>query len=241
MRKLNRRNFLTGTAATAFSLAAWRNAHGANDAVRIGVVGCGGRGGAHIGAYAGTDKSGGPKISNVRLVALCDADSDHLNSDAAKLDKQNLKVDKYADMRKLLEDKNIDAISIATPNHQHSIQSIWAMQAGKDVYCEKPISHNVWEGRKVVEVQQKTGRICATGTQCRSSTGLAEAIKFVQEGNLGKIQHVRGLCYKSRPSIGHVEGAQPIPKSVDYDIWCGPARMLPLKRSKLHYDWHWVR
>ncbi|HLX62819.1 MAG TPA: Gfo/Idh/MocA family oxidoreductase [Planctomycetota bacterium] len=244
MSKFTRRTFLTGTVATAASLATWRRAYGANDAVRVAVVGCGGRGKAHIDEYSGTDKGGSPKVPGVRIVALCDCDEDHLNAEAGKLDKKGIKVDKYTDLRKLLEDKNIDAISIATPNHQHSLQAIWAMLAGKDVYCEKPISHNVWEGRKVVEVQKKTGRICATGTQCRSSVGLMEAIKWVQDGNLGKIQHVRGLCYKYRPSIGHVDGPQPIPKGLagaGYDIWCGPAKTTqPLMRKNLHYDWHWV-
>ncbi len=152
----------------------------------------------------------------------------------------SLKVETYTDLRKLLENKDIDAISIATPNHQHSIQAIWAMQAGKDVYCEKPISHNVWEGRKVVEAAAALNKICAAGTQSRSNPGLHEAVQFLHEGKLGKIVHVRGLCYKPRMSIGKVSGEQPIPKTVDYEQWCGPAGHLPLTRKKLHYDWHWV-
>lgn len=228
-----RRSFLKGSLAAGFSLAAWRNAYGANEAIRVAVVGFNGRGTAHIDGFM--------KCTDARLVALCDCDSAVLEKQAAKLDKdKNLKVEKYADMRKMLESKDIDAVSIATPNHQHSIMSIWAIQAGKDVYCEKPISHNVWEGRRVVEAAAASGRIVAAGTQSRSNPGMQEAVKYVQEGKLGKIIYVRGLCYKHRPSIGPKVPNQPIPKSVDYDLWCGPAQKLPLTRQKLHYDWHWV-
>ena len=232
MNMLTRRNFMTGAAATAFSLAAWQRAHDANANIRVAVVGTGGRGAAHIDGYT--------KLKGVQLVALCDVDSEHVDAAADKLDKKSIKVEKYTDFRKLLENKDIDAISIATPNHQHSIQTIWAMQAGKDVYCEKPISHNVWEGRKVVEAAAANGRICASGTQSRSNPGMIEAVKYIQDGKLGKIQYVRGLCYKRRASIGKVDGPQTPPKTVDYDQWCGPARMVPLTRKKLHYDWHWV-
>jgi len=236
MKNVTRRNFLTGSIAAGISLAAWQRAHGANEDIRIAVVGTGGRGGAHIDGYAGEKQ----KISGVRLVALCDVDSAHVDEHAAKLDKRGIKVEKYTDYRKLLDNKDIDAISIATPNHQHSLQAIWAMQAGKDVYCEKPVSHNVWEGRKVVEAQTISGKICAAGTQSRSNPGLIEAVKYIQDGKLGKIQYARGLCYKRRASIGKVEGPQMPPKTVDYEQWCGPAGHLPLTRKKLHYDWHWV-
>ena len=232
MNKITRRNFMTGAAATAFSLSAWQRAHGANENIRIAVVGTGGRGAAHIDGYT--------KLKGVQLVALCDVDSEHVDAAADKLEKKSIKVEKYTDYRKLLANKDIDAISIATPNHQHSIQAIWAMQAGKDVYCEKPISHNVWEGRKVVEAAASSGKICASGTQSRSNPGMIESVKYIQDGKLGKIQYVRGLCYKRRASIGKVDGPQTPPKTLDYDQWCGPARMLPLTRKKLHYDWHWV-
>ena len=238
MSKLTRRHFLTGSAAAAFSLSAWQRAYGANEAIRVAVVGTGGRGQDHIQGYSGNAKKSG--LPGVRLVALCDVDTDHLDKSALELDKRNVKVDKYGDFRKMLENKEIDAISIATPNHQHSLQAIWAMQAGKDVYCEKPISHNVWEGRKVVEAAEASGKVVACGTQSRSNPGLQEAVKFIQDGKLGKILYVRGLCYKRRASIGKVDGPQMPPKTIDYDQWCGPARTLPLTRKKLHYDWHWV-
>ncbi|MEI6231643.1 MAG: Gfo/Idh/MocA family oxidoreductase [Planctomycetota bacterium] len=237
MRNVTRRSFITGAAASAFSLAAWQRAHGANEDMRVAVVGTGGRGGAHISGYA---PEKGEKLKGVRLVALCDVDSLHLDAAAAGLEKRGVKTEKFGNYRKLLESKEVDAISIATPNHQHSIQAIWAMQAGKDVYCEKPISHNVWEGRRVVEAAAVSGKICASGTQSRSNPGMIDAVKFIHDGKLGKIQYVRGLCYKRRASIGKVDGPQMPPKTVDYDQWCGPARMLPLTRKKLHYDWHWA-
>ena len=111
----------------------------------------------------------------------------------------------------MLEDKSIDIISIATPNHWHALAAIWAMQAGKDVYVEKPVSHNVWEGRQIVEAARKYNKICQTGTQSRSNAGMREAIEFVHSGKLGKVSLARGLCYKPRPTIGKVAGAQPIP------------------------------
>jgi predicted dehydrogenase len=150
-------------------------------------------------------------------------------------------VESYTDIRKLLESKNVDAISIATPNHWHSLGTIWSIQAGKDVYVEKPVSHNVSEGRRAVEFARKHEKIVQTGTQSRSSIqGIKAAVAWVREGNLGKIKLARGLCYKRRGSIGKVSGPQPIPANIDYDLWCGPALKLPLMRQKLHYDWHWV-
>jgi len=174
------------------------------------------------------------------LVALCDVDRDVLDREAQKLRNVENPVETYTDVRKLLENKDIDAISTASPNHWHALISIWACQAGKDVYVEKPVSHNVWERRKIVEAARKYGRIVQTGTQSRSNMALREALAWVQAGNLGKIKVARGLCYKRRDSIGKVEGPQPVPASVDYDLWCGPAPKTPLMRKRLHYDWHWV-
>jgi predicted dehydrogenase len=143
-------------------------------------------------------------------------------------------------MRRVFDDRSIDAVCFATPNHWHALGTIWACQAGKDVYVEKPVSHNVSEGRRIVEAARKYKKIVQTGTQCRSSSGIREAVEWVQAGNLGKIKISRGLCYKPRMSIGKVSGPQPIPANIDYDLWCGPAAKLPLMRAKLHYDWHWV-
>jgi predicted dehydrogenase len=143
------------------------------------------------------------------------------------------------DIRKVLDDKNIDIVSIATPNHWHALAAIWALQAGKHVYVEKPVSHNVSEGRRIVEAARKYNRICQTGTQCRSMPGTRQAMAFLHEGKLGKISVARGLCYKARGSIGKVKGPQQIPSTVNYDLWCGPAPNKPLERRSLHYDWHW--
>lgn len=245
--KLNRRQFLKSSALAAASASLWpalsgckttpqRTVHsrirGANEDIRIAVVGFNGRGKDHLKGFSTT--------KGVRIVALCDVDKKVLDSEVAAFDKKNEKVTAYQDIRKLLEDPNVDAISIATPNHWHSLAAIWAVQSGHDVYVEKPVSHNVWEGRQVINAARKYGQIVQTGTQCRSSTGLREAIQWVREGNLGKIKLVRGLCYKRRASIGKTTGPQPVPASIDYDIWTGPAPMEPLRRSKLHYDWHWV-
>jgi len=205
---------------------------GANGDVRLAVIGFRGRGADHIREFG--------ELPGVRIVALCDADRDVLNAGVRRSEGRNAKVEVYTDVRKLLENPNIDAVSVATPNHWHSLMTVWACQAGKDVYVEKPVSHNVWEGRKAVEAARKYGRIVQAGTQNRSDAGLREAIAWLKEGNLGRILLARGLCYKRRKSIGKVAGPTPIPSPVDYDLWTGPAELLPLMRKELHYDWHWV-
>ncbi len=209
---------------------------GANDEVRIAVVGFHGQGGSHISSIESLRKKG----DRVRIVALCDVDSEVLNAGVKKYQDANEKVEGYSDIRRLLENPDIDAVSIATPNHWHALGTIWAVQAGKDVYVEKPVSHNVSEGRRMVEAARKYGRIVQTGTQSRSSQGIREAVAWVREGHLGKILIARALCYKRRASIGKVDAPQPIPASIDYNLWCGPAPMGPLMRKRLHYDWHWV-
>jgi predicted dehydrogenase len=163
-----------------------------------------------------------------------------LDKGVEEFKKRNETVTAYQDVRKLLENKEIDAVSLATPNHWHALGTIWAVQAGKDVYVEKPLSHNLWEGRRVVETARSYGRIVQTGSQCRSSEGLIEAIAWLQAGNLGKIIRARGLCYKRRASIGKADKPLEIPPSIDYDLWCGPAPKEPMMRKRLHYDWHWV-
>ncbi len=205
---------------------------GANSDIRVAVIGLNGRGRDHLSNYL--------KLKGVRVVAVCDADQEVLGRAAAKLKESGGTVATYTDLRKLLENPDIDAVSLATPNHWHSLGTVWAAQAGKDVYVEKPVSHNVFEGRQAVRAARKYQRIVQSGTQCRSSQGLIEAVAWVQSGQLGKIIRARGLCYKRRASIGKVDGPQPIPASVDYDLWCGPAPQEPLLRKHLHYDWHWV-
>jgi predicted dehydrogenase len=142
------------------------------------------------------------------------------------------------DMRRVFDDKNIDAVSIATPNHWHSLATIWAVQAGKDVYVEKPVSHNVSEGRRMVEAARKYGKIVQTGTQCRSHKGIQDAVEFLRAGKLGKIYMAKGLCYKPRGSIGHAADA-PVPEGVDFNLWLGPAPERPFNPNRFHYNWHW--
>lgn len=234
-----RRSFLTQSVAAStgvFYIAknSWAQ-KSPGDTVNVAVIGFGGRGGSHISGYRKLKDEG------VRVAALCDVDSKVLGKGVDAFDKDKLKVTGYTDLRKLLENKDIDAVSIATPNHWHALATIWAVQAGKDVYVEKPVSHCVWEGRQMVKAARKYSKIVQTGTQSRSSVkGIGEAVKWVQAGNLGKILLSRGMCYKRRPSIGKAEGEQPVPDTVDFDLWCGPAPKVPLTRKKLHYDWHWT-
>jgi predicted dehydrogenase len=238
MSLMNRRNFLRKSTLTAgilsLPLASWARMPGPNDEIHVGVVGFGGRGQDHIKGLRDLGKQG------VRIVALCDADKKILGAGVESFSKRNEKVMGYVDVRELLEDKDVDAITIATPNHWHALSTIWAVQAGKDVYVEKPVCHNVFEGGKMVEAARQYGRIVQAGTQSRSSFAIREAVEWVSDGNLGKLLISRGLCYKPRRSIGKVDKPQPIPPEIDYDLWCGPAPQVPLRRKRLHYDWHWV-
>src|SRR6266581_4046586 len=219
--KLDRRSFLKTTIVSATSLSVFPalaaenrkavsaetsasvSVVGANGDVRCAVVGFHGRGQSHIQDLRG--------LKGVRLVALCDVDSKVLERGVASCDSAGQKVQGYTDVRKLLENKDIDVVTFATPNHWHSLGSIWAIQAGKDVYVEKPVSHNVWEGRQLVEAARKHNRIVQTGTQSRSSHGIQQGIDWLREGHLGKIVRAHGLCYKRRASIGKVDGPQTVP------------------------------
>ena len=233
---MNRRTFLTrsalAAAAIGFPASSWAKVKGANDTIRVAVIGFNGRGRDAVDNFS-------RKEMGTRVVALCDVDQKVLDREIEKFKNRGESVTPFQDIRKLLESKEIDVIAIATPNHWHALGAIWGIQAGKDVYVEKPVSHNVWEGRKIVEAARKYKRIVQTGTQCRSSYAIREMVEWVRSGNLGKILVARGTCYKRRPSIGKVSSPQPIPEGIDYDLWCGPAPMKPLMREKLHYDWHW--
>ncbi len=233
---ITRRTFLGSSAAGVAALNLPRSTRlrpiGANDDIRVAVVGIRSRGTAHI--------KGLRKLKGVRVVALCDVDEKVLRREARKFTDRKEQIAAYLDYRELLEDDSIDAVSIATPNHWHALMAIWAIGAGKDVYLEKPVSHNVWEGRKIVEAARKHERIVQTGTQSRSNAGLHAAVDYARGGELGAIEVVRGLCYKPRGSIGKVAGAQDVPGHINYDLWCGPAPKTPLMRKRLHYDWHWV-
>jgi predicted dehydrogenase len=245
MRAIDRRQFLqesliaaglSATAATARAQdekPASRSVPGsANDTLRVAVCGVRGRGMDHVDGFR--------RVPGARVVAICDADANVIGPAMKAVEEHTGQKPKfYQDIRKLLEDPNIDAISIATPNHWHALATIWACQAGKDVYVEKPASHNVSEGRRMVEAAEKHQRIVETGTQCRSHKGIRDAVEFLRSGKLGKIYMAKGLCYKPRGSIGHkLESA--VPAGLDYDLWCGPAEKLPYNENRLHYNWHWM-
>ena len=237
MSAITRRVFLGSTAAAAaVTTLGCRPSAGAaspNQQLRVAVVGLRGRGNDHINQFVA--------LPGVELAALCDVDRNVLEAAKAKaIEAGATDPMTIVDYRDLLARDDIDAVSIATPNHWHALMAVWACQAGKDVYLEKPVSHNVWEGRQIVHAAKKYDRIVQTGTQIRSSPSIQDALAWVNEGHLGEIQLARGLCYKPRQSIGRVEGAQKIDPAVDYDLWCGPAPNKPLMRKRLHYDWHWV-
>ncbi len=233
MKHITRRDFMKSSMAAGFSLALpFSRVRGANDDIRAAVVGFRGHGRTHINAYL--------KIPGVRVVALCDADKDILARGLKESKARNQKIDAYTDVRKLLENKDIDVVSTATPNHWHALLTVWSCQAGKDVCVEKPVSHNIFEGRKMVEAARKYNRIVQADLDLRSNEGLTEAVRYIQQGQLGNIVVVRGFCYKRRISMGKVSGPQKVPESVDYNLWCGPAPFVPLMRKNLHYDWHWV-
>lgn len=198
-----------------------------NETLRVGVIGVRGRGRAHIGAFKG--------MPNVEVAAICDADQSVV--DQARKSVPDAVY--HQDMRALIEDDSLDIIAIATPNHWHSLATIWALQAGKHVYVEKPLSHDVYEGRAVVEIAKASGLVVQHGTQARTAKATRDAMQFLHEGGIGEVKLARALCYKRRGSIGQVGGAQEPPASCDYKLWCGPAGMHPLTRRNLHYDWHW--
>ncbi|HEX2999018.1 MAG TPA: Gfo/Idh/MocA family oxidoreductase [Armatimonadota bacterium] len=204
---------------------------GANDRVRIAVIGVRGRGVDHTHAYAA--------MPDVDVVALCDVDESVISRAMKEVVSRGKPEPRYyQDIRRLLEDKDIDGVSIATTNHWHALAAIWAMQAGKDVYVEKPVSHNMVEGRRMVEAAHKYRRICQAGTQCRSNPGIQQAMEFLHSGKLGKVTVAHGLCYKPRGSIGKKVDAA-APTSVDYNLWLGPAPERPFNPNRFHYNWHW--
>ena len=204
-----------------------------NETIRLGVIGLNGRGGTHVRSFG--------RIPNVDVTAVCDVDDRVLARVLRTIERRENRTDvkRFKDVRALLDDPEIDAVSIATPNHWHALAAIWACQAGKDVYVEKPESHNIFEGRQIVKAAEKYGRIVQGGAQCRSIDGIREGIEKLRAGAIGDVYMARGVCYKWRDTIGKADGPQPVPDSVDYNLWLGPAPEAPLGRRRLHYDWHW--
>jgi predicted dehydrogenase len=217
--------------AAAAGTAAMKGAPSINDTVRVACVGIRGQGNSHIREYSA--------MPNVEIAALCDVDENVLNKRLDEVVRAGKKKPAaFTDVRKLLEDKSIDAISIATPNHWHSLIGIWACQAGKDVYCEKPCSHNIFEGRQLVAAAQKYNRIVQHGTNSRSGVAIREAMDKMREGLIGDVYMARGLCFKWRDTIGHTP-EEPVPAGVHYDLWTGPAPLHAFTKNRFHYNWHW--
>ena len=203
---------------------------GPNDKLRVAVVGGNGRGSSHISEWIA--------IPDTELAVVCDCDPNAYGKYAKRFAELPQKVEFEQDIRKLLERKDIDIISIASPNHWHALMTVWAMQAGKDVYVEKPCSYTVNEGREMVKWARKLGRICQMGAQSRSTTGMRQTIEFIQSGGVGRVSLAHAICYKPRPSIGLVDTPAPLPKGIDFDLWAGPAPNEVPIRKRLHYDWH---
>jgi predicted dehydrogenase len=240
MSHFSRREFLERSmfAAAAAALAqrsastAWsQDTTTPGEKLRVVVVGVNGRGGSHIDGFG--------KRKDCEIAAICDVDEVVAQKKAEGIEKSfGYKPKVYTDMRKAYEDQSIHIASIATPNHWHALAAIWAIQHGKDVYVEKPVSHNVSEGRRIVEAARKYKKIVQTGTQSRSNPGMRDGIQYIHDGKIGEVKLARGLCYKPRGAIGP-KGNYDVPASVNYDLWSGPAPLASLNRPKLHYDWHW--
>jgi len=244
MNNITRRRFFEDSVMAAAAIAVPTHLYGADSAssaktrsavngrINAAIIGCGIRGKAHARELA--------KLADCEITAVCDPDLDRADEVAALLmELQRAMPRKIQDLREIFADKSIDVVFIATPNHWHALASVWAMQAGKDVYVEKPVSHNVWEGRLMVEAARKLGRICQSGTQNRSRGALAEAVRYMHEGKLGEVNLARSVFYSGRSSIGGPVDC-PTPPRCDHNLWAGPATMEKLTRAKFHYDWHWM-
>ncbi|HRJ17962.1 MAG TPA: Gfo/Idh/MocA family oxidoreductase [Bryobacteraceae bacterium] len=226
----HRRDFLRAAGAAAIATAA-HPILGANDRIRVGIIGLGGRGNNHMTSYAA--------IQTCEVAGLCDVNQAARERGVALIQKlRGNRPKEYQDMRQMFEDKDIDAVSMATPNHWHSLGTIWAVQAGKDVYCEKPASHNIYEGRKMTEAARKYKRMVQIGSQSRSKPHMIKAVQLLREGVIGKVYMAKGLCYKRRKSIG-VTPAEPVPAGVNWDMFLGPAPMRPFTQNRFKYNWHW--
>lgn len=239
---LSRRQFLedsmlaaaaAATAAVASKPAlAEETSRSAGEKLTVAIIGCGIRGKAHVGVLS--------VFPDVDIAYVCDPDSRR----TAEVSKQLVDAGRPAprqvpDLRTINDDKSVDAVFICTCNHWHALAAVWAMQAGKHAYVEKPVSHNIHEGRMIVEVARKTGRICQGGTQNRSRGDMAEAVEYMRQGKLGEVTLARSIVYGRRGSIGPL-GKYDVPAEVDYNLWCGPSPLATLTRPKLQYDWHWV-
>ena len=224
----NRRNFILMSAVAAVRAVP---VLGANEQVNVAVIGLGGRGTAHIGLLA--------HQQTCRIAAVCDVNQAAQERAVALVERtQGHKPTVYQDMRRVFEDKQIDAVSMATPNHWHALGMIWACQAGKDVYVEKPACHNIWEGRQMIAAARKYARIVQVGSQSRSTAMKIRAIQLIRDGIIGKVYMAKGICYKWRPSIGRT-AVEPTPPGINWDLFLGPAPMRPFTMNRFRYNWHW--
>ena len=238
-----RRDFIKksalGTAAITiggigFSSKSYNSIRGANERITLAVCGIRGQGGGHVNTWSRMKDT-----QNVRLKTICDVDEQFFEPRAKTVLTNTGETPKTEwDMRKVFEDKEIDAVSFGTPNHWHALGTIWACQAGKHVYVEKPASYGIWEGRKMVEAARKYNVRVQVGLQNRSIPGVMQAIKFMHDGGIGKVYLARGLCYKPRDSFGIAPNSEP-PASLHYDMWLGPAPWRPYNEKHVHYNWHW--
>jgi predicted dehydrogenase len=241
MRPLTRRQFIEDSLLAATAAAASRGAPAAaqeppkpaapSERLRVAVVGVRGQGSVHVVRWCA--------VPGVEIATLCDVDSSVTGEVVRTVEKKSGKAPQVVpDLRKMLEDKSIDVVSIATPNHWHCLAAVWAIQAGKDVYVEKPLGHNIWEQQKLVEAARKRGRLVQHGTYPRSYAGIRAAMDFLRAGKIGKITGAHGICYNPRQSIGK-KPDEPVPAGVDYNLWLGPAPERPFNRNRFHYNWHW--
>jgi len=238
-----RRDFIKksvlGTAGIAiggmgFSRSFYNSIIGANDRITVAVIGIRGQGGTHINSFLGLRES-----KNVRIKTICDVDEDTWAQRIKTIESRTGEIPKTEwDMRKVFEDKEIDAVSFATPNFWHALGTIWACQAGKHVYVEKPAAHCIWEGRKMVEAARKYNVRVQVGLQNRSIPQVMQAIKFLHDGGIGEVFMAKGTCYKPRDSFGIAKDSEP-PASLHYDMWLGPCQWQPYNEKKVHYNWHW--
>jgi predicted dehydrogenase len=227
MNTLSRRSFFQGAAV---ALSATR-VMGANDRINVGLIGIGARGTAHLNSYV--------KIQECRIAALCDVNQAARERAQARLQSAtSTKATEYKTMRELFADKDVDAVSIATPNHWHALATIWACQAGKDVYVEKPASYNIHESWRMVEVARQTNRMVQVGSQSRSLPKMIQAMQLLKDGAIGQVYMAKGLCFKRRRSIGKTP-VEPVPAGLDWSEFLGPAPMRPYTRNRFAYNWHW--
>ncbi|MBI1358589.1 MAG: gfo/Idh/MocA family oxidoreductase [Acidobacteria bacterium] len=227
---MNRRTFVRNAAVFAAATQA-RPILGANDRINLAVVGVGGRGTDHIEYFSA--------LPDQKIVAVVDVNQpaqERAQALVRKLQGHDPVV--YADMRKAFDSKEIDAVSIATPNHWHALSTIWACHAGKDVYCEKPASHDLYEGRQMIAAARKHRRMVQVGSQSRSIAHKRQAMQMLHEGVIGEVFMARGLCYRRRKSIGTTP-VEPVPAGLDWDLFLGPAPMRPYSKNRFAYNWHW--